>query len=342
MKRIVSLLLALMMVLAFAACGGETAKPETNQGNPETGSTQTPPVDDVTVRVAVLSGSTGIGMAKLMDDIATNKASGNYKVDIIAEPNEVVAGVKAGKYDVAALPVNVAAKLYKMTEGNVQVAALNTLGVLHILENGSNTIASIKDLKGKTVYTTGEGATPQYILEYLLQKNGLEVGKDVTVVYEATADGVVAAMTNGTATVCMLPEPKVTAVTKQIKTVNRVLDITAEWEKVCDTDVVQGCVIVSSEFAKQHSAALTQFLAEYKASVEFIAKNPDEGSLLVEKAGLIAKAAIAKEAIPGCNLVYIDGAQMKTTLSAFLTILYDANPVSVGGALPDDAFYYQK
>jgi len=339
MKRILTLILSLLMVVSFAACGQKKNNALTEDNDPATPGTDIedmPTAEDNTpVRVAALSGSTGVGMAKVMND-------GKYTVDIIAEPNEMVAAVKTGKYDVAALPVNVAAKLYKMTEGGVQVAALNTLGVLHVLENGEKTITSIKDLKGKTVYTTGEGATPQYILEYLLEKNGLEVGKDVTVVYEATADGVVAAMTNGTATICMLPEPKVTAVTMQIKTVNRVLDITAEWNKVCDTDVVQGCVVVSKKFATEHKAALDAFLAAYKESVEFIANNPEEGSALVEKTGIIAKAAIAKQAIPGCNLVYIDGAEMKNTLSAFLNILYTADPASVGGALPDDAFYYQK
>jgi len=348
MKRILALVLAILAVLAFAACGngtesgsGEDAAPDGTDGsnlpddgagNPDDGAGVT---DDTPVRVAALAGSTGVGMAKLMND-------GKYKVEIIAEPNEMVAAVKTGKYDVAALPVNVAAKLYKMTEGGVQVAALNTLGVLHVLENGEKTVNSIADLKGKTIYTTGEGATPQYILEYLLQMNGLEVGKDVTVVYEATADGVVAAMTNGTTSICMLPEPKATAVTVQIKTVKRSLDITAEWNKICDTDVVQGCIVVSKKFATEHKGALDTFLAAYKESVEFIAGNPEEGSVLVEKTGIIAKAAIAKQAIPGCNLVYIDGAEMKNTLSAFLTILHTADPASVGGALPDDAFYYQK
>ena len=334
MKRIFAFLMVLVTVLALASCGtketSQTQDPITN------GSESEAPVEDNTpVRVAALAGSTGVGMAKLMDD-------GNYKVDIISEPTEMVAAMKTGKYDVAALPVNVAAKLYNMTDGGVQVAALNTLGVLHILVNGDATISSVADLAGKTIYTTGEGATPQYILEYLLAANGLIVGEDVTVVYEATADGVVAAMTNGTTDICMLPEPKATAVTMQIKTAKRVLDITAEWNKVCDTDVVQGCVVVSKDFATAHKGALDKFLAAYKESVEFIAGNPEEGSLLVEKTGIIAKAAIAKAAIPGCNLVYIDGSEMKNTLSAFLTILHTADATSVGGKLPDDAFYYQK
>ena len=341
MKRIVTFMLAVLMVVSLVACGADKESVDSAKPGHDTNDPNQNPEDNV-VRVAALAGSTGVGMAKLMNDITEKTAIGNYTVEIIAEPNEVVAGVKTGKYDIAALPVNVAAKLYKMTEGGVHVAALNTLGVLHVLQNGEATISSIQDLKGKTVYTTGEGATPQYILEYLLEKNNLKVGTDVKVVYEATADGVVAAIANGTADICMLPEPKATAVTMQIKTIKRVLDVTAEWNKVCDTDVVQGCVVVSKKFAAEHKSELDQFLAEYKASVEFIAGNPEEGSLLVEKTGIIAKAAIAKAAIPGCNLMYVDGADMKTTLSAFLTILHTADPTSVGGQLPDDAFYYQK
>ena len=342
MKRIVGLLLAVWMVLTLAACGEMSDQGADNDPAVPGGDVTEDSENATTVRVAALAGSTGVGMAKLMNDVNEKTAKGSYTVEIIAEPNEVVAGVKAGKYDVAALPVNVAAKLYKMTEGNVQVIALTTLGVLHMLENGEQTVKSIADLKGKTVYTTGEGATPQYILEYILAQNGLTVGKDVNVVYEATADAAVTAIANGTATLCMLPEPKATAVTKQIATVQRVLDMTEEWNRVCDTDVVQGCVIASKQFATEHKAELDQFLAEYKASVEYVAGNPEEASVLVEKTGIIPKAAIAKLAIPGCNLVYIDGAEMKTTLFAFLTILHNADPVSVGGKRPDDAFYYQK
>ena len=279
MKQMMALILALLLAISFASCGKEEKKE--NNGTS----------DDVEVRVAALGGSTGVGMAKLMDD-------GNYKVDIIAEPNEVVAGIKTGKYDIAALPVNVAAKLYKMTDGGVQVVALNTLGVLHVLENGEQTIHAVEDLKGKTIYTTGEGATPQYILEYILEMNGLVVGTDVNVVYEATADAAVAAIANGTTTICMLPEPKATAVTKQIDTVKRVLDMTEEWNKVCDTDVVQGCLIASKEFAEDHKGALDAFLKEYKESVEYIAGDPEAGSLLVEKTGIIARLPLPSLPFP--------------------------------------------
>lgn len=293
------------------------------------------------VRVAFLSGSTGLGGSKLICDAkAKEKTTVNeYEIDVIADPSAVIAGLKKGQYDVAALPVNVAAKLYNMPDVEVRLVALNTLGVLYVLENGSETVSKIADLAGKTVYTTGEGATPQYILEYLLKKNGLEAGRDVTVVYRATADEVQADAQNEGAVV-MLPEPKATVVTKAIPAVRYALDMTAEWNAVSDKKLTQGCVVALKAFTEEHADALEAFLAEYRASVGYIAEANDDAANAVVEAGIIGKAPIAKIAIPKSNLVCITGNEMKDVMSAMLGVLYELSPASIGGQLPGDDFYY--
>lgn len=337
--KFLSLLLALIAaLLPIAGCAGNGETPAvTPEESAGTAGTSSFTGEDL--RVAFLSGSTGLGGSKLISDAKKNATVNRYSVEIIADPSAVIAGLKQGKYDLAALPVNVAAKLYNMTDIDVKLVALNTLGVLYVLENGAESVKSVADLKGKTVYTTGEGATPQYILEYLLKKNGLEAGRDLTVVYRATADEVQADL-NAQGALAMLPEPKATVVTKAMSTVRYALDMTAEWDKVSDKKLTQGCVVALSSFAEGHKAALDAFLSEYSASVAFINRADDDAAQAVVDAGIIGKAPIAKIAIPKSNLVCITGAEMKDVMSAMLGVLFESDAKSIGGKLPGDDFYY--
>lgn len=354
-KKLTALVLALLTVLALASCAvasttntpesspsaGQSA-PSGSKKDPSAEASPVLPAEKTKVNLAVLSGSTGLGASKLIVDAKAGTTHNDYQIEIISDPTQVIAGLKQGKYDLAALPVNVAAKLYNMPDVDVQVVALNTLGVLYVLEKDGESVKSIADLKGKKIFTTGEGATPQYILEHVLKENGLTVGSDVEVVYRATADEVVSDITNTANAIAMLPEPKATVVTKQITTVRYALDMTAEWDKISDSKLTQGCVVALKSFASEKKAALDLFLEEYKASIEFINKADEAAGNAVVAAEIIGKAPIAMAAIPKSNLVYIEGDEMKSVLGGTLSVLFAADPKSVGGKLPDDAFYYQK
>lgn len=341
-KKFLAVLLAVLAVFLASGCAKANTTDSVDLQSPSrTPSSGISEFEGEKVRLALLSGSTGLGASKLIVDDAKNETVNDYTIDIISDPTEVIAGVKTGKYDLAALPVNVAAKLYNMPDVDVQVVALNTLGVLYILETETETVRSVADLKGKTIYTTGEGATPQYILEYILTQNGLKAGEDVTVVYRATADEVQAdAQASGA--VVMLPEPKATVATKAMENVRYALDVTEEWNKVSENRVTQGCVVATKSFVSGHKQALDAFLSEYKASVEFVNKADDEAAAAVVEAGIIGKAPIAKVAIPKSNLVCIEGEEMKTALLGTLSVLFELDPVSVGGKLPGDDFFYKK
>ena len=296
------------------------------------------PADDgegVKVRVAALSGATGLGMAKLMEDAAQGTAKNDYSFDVYDAPEVLLPEITSDKYDIAALPTNVAAKLYNNTKGKIQILALNTLGVLYMLEIGTSNVKSIADLRGKTIYTTGQGSTPEYMLKYVLEKNGLTVGTDVQIVFETTADGVVTHAAEGA--VLMLPEPKVTAVKGQLGNVTVALNMTDEWNKVCSTPLAQGCVVVNKEFAAKNPEAVAAFLEEYEASITYVRENAAAASLLVEKFKIIPKAALAEKAIPKCNLTFMSGVEMKAAMQTFLAAMPAA---SIGGALPADDFYF--
>ncbi len=290
---------------------------------------------DYTLKVATLKGPTGMGMAKLIND---NTASKKYEINICSAPDEISSGLIAGKLDIASVPVNLASVIFNKTEGKYLIAAINTLGVLYILENG-NTINSIQDLSGKTLYATGKASTPEYILNYILEKNELE---DVKIEYKTEHSELATLMASGEVTLGMLPEPNVTATMAKNSSIRVALDLTEEWKKVSDGEAVQGCVIVSVDAITNHKEEVDKFLDEYKASVNYVNENITDAAQIIANIGIVASPSIAEKAIPSSNIVFIDGNEMNSILLPFYKVLYTAAPSSIGGVLPDEAIFYKK
>ena len=293
------------------------------------------------INITAIAGPTGVGLVELMDKQAAGKAANNYTFNVVTAPDQAVAAIVNGSADIAAVPTNLASTLYKKTGGKVQVLALNTLGVLHMLTNGEE-VASVADLKGKTIYTTGQGANPEYILRYVLQFNGIDTDKDVKLEFVADNDTLATLIANGTAKVAMVPEPKASAVMMQNKDVKRVLNMTDEWSKANKDGVplTMGCVVARKDFVEQNPEAVNMFLKEYRASIANVLADVEKAATLCETYKIIPKAPLAKAAIPNCALTYVDGVQMKNELSGYLTILHGYNPAAIGGQLPADDFYY--
>lgn len=331
MKRILSLVMVLALCLSFAACG---AKKDTN--------TNSAPAQKVIPSVYAIKGPTGVGLVNMMDDEADD-----YKFQIVGSPDEIVGKITTKEVDIAAIPTNLAASLYKKTNGGVQLLACNTLGVLSIIENG-NTVKSVADLKGKTILSTGQGANPEYILKYVLTKNGIDPEKDVTLQFVDDNDTLSAQLLASKAgTIAMVPQPAATAALVQAKQknvdLNKVLDINTEWNKVAaEGSLIMGCMVVRTEFAKENPAAVAEFLEDYEDSIEEALEDVADTAALCAKHGVIPSEAIAAKAIPQCNITFIAGAKMQTAIEPYYQILFDANPKSIGGAVPDAAFYYSK
>ena len=295
------------------------------------------------IRIGTLKGPTGMGMAKLIEDNSQGEAKNSYSFTVAGAPDDITAGVISGELDIAAVPTNLASVLYAKTEGEVQLLALNTLGVLYVLENG-DTINSIEDLKGKTIYATGQGSTPEYVLNYILTKNGIDPEKDVEIVYLAEHAELASQMTSGDVAIGMLPVPNVTSVLMSNPDVRIALNLTEEWNKVAGEDSVlsMGCVIVNKKFAEENKDAVNAFLDEYKASIEFANTNVEEAAEYMERAEIIPKKQVAMKAIPDANITFVEGEQMKTQILNFYQVLFDANPKAIGGAIPDDDFFYER
>lgn len=348
-KKLLALFLVAAMIFGLTACGKTSSQTGTTADNgttaaSEDGTTadaQTDPakVEGCDFNIASLKGPTSIGLVKLFSDSDAGNTVNKYNYSIYGTADEISTGMVKGDLDVAAVPCNLASVLYNKTEGQVVIAAVNTLGVLYIVEKGEE-LGSIADLKGKTIYTTGQGTTPEYTLRYLLSQNGLDPDKDVTIEFCSEASEVVSTIATMDSAVAMLPQPYVTVAQTKVDGLKVAFDVTKEWEKADkDSTVVTGVLIASKAFIEEHPEQFKAFLDEYKVSAEYANSNVEDTAELVESFDIF-KAAIAKKAIPECNVTFITGDDMKTKVSSYLKVLFDANPKAVGGKLPDDGIYY--
>lgn len=331
MKKIVSVLLAVLMVFSFAACSADNKDSTTSSDTPK---------EKTNINAYVLSGPTGIGAVNMMENTSGLE---NYKFNVVAAPDEVVAKISNGEADIAAVATNLAAKLYKVTNGGIKILAVNTLGVLNVLNYQGEQISSLADLKGRTVYTTGQGANPEYIIDYLLTQNGIDPDKDVKLEFKAEGTDLVAVWENDPNAVIIAPQPVATSIKIKYEGSTIALDLTDEWKKVSpDSELMMGCLVVRNEFLEANSEAVENFLTDYEASVNKALSDVETTATLCEKYGIVAKAPIAKAAIPNCNLCYITGDEMKSKLTGYLEVLLQADPKSIGGAVPGDDFWYGK
>ena len=290
------------------------------------------------VRFGVLKGPTGIGACQLLSLNEEGKTRNKYSVSLLAEATDMIAQIAAGLLDIAAIPTNAAAALYNKTNGGVKLAALNTAGVLYILENG-NSIKNVADLKGKTIYAVGQGSNPEYVLRFILSENGIDPENDADIVFLDSAELTTRAAT-GDIEICMLPVPAVTTVLMKNKSMHIALDLTKEWDSLNTSGILtMGCVVVRSDFAKKHPIEVMAFLDEYGASINFTKQNPSQAAELCAKYAIVPSAAVAEKAIPDCNLIFISGQDIRPAIEGYLKVLYDFNPKSIGGKMPGDDFY---
>ncbi len=327
-KRFAALFLAALMALTVLTACGQAQQP------------QTPAEEPVTIRLGGLKGPTTIGMVKLLSDSEAGTAQNDYTFQLAGAADELTPLLLKGELDVVAVPANLAAVLYSKSEGAVQFLAINTLGVLYVVEKGGDAVTDWESLRGQTIYATGKGTTPEYTLTYLLAQHGLTLGTDVTVEWKSEPSEVVAQMAAEDHAIAMLPQPYVTVAQTKLDGLRVALDLTASWDELHNgSQCVTAGLVVRREFAKAHPQALASFLSEYAASTQYANDHVSETAQLVEQYDIV-KAAVAEKAIPYCNIVCISGSDMVPALKGYLQVLFDQNPASVGGAMPGDDFYY--
>ncbi len=328
MKRLMAFMLTILMALtAFVACG-------------ETPKTDIPEEREV-IRLATLKGPTTMGLVKLLSDAEAGTLRYDVENNIYGAADEITGLLINGDIDAAAVPANLAAILYNKTGGKIRAAAINTLGVLYIVENGE-TVNSVADLKGKTVYSTGKGTTPEYALRSILLWNGIDPDTDLNIEYKSESTEIAAILTaENSSAIALLPQPYVTTVLMSNENVRIALDLTEEWRSASDGELVTGVLVARADFIEGHPETFNSFLEDYKNSTEYVNANAEEAAALIEGYGIVAKAAVAKRALPYCNITFIDSTEMETLVSEYLKTLYEQNPEAVGGMLPDEEFYFK-
>lgn len=339
-KRISALFCA--MLFALTGCGKPVAQAEPQPQEPvqqEEQQTEPAPVeagyeDGLVLRVASLKGPTSMGLAPLITD-----ENEHYQFDMYTAADEIVPLIVKGEIDAALVPANLAATLYQKTKGQVAVMNINTLGVLEAIS--ASDAADLTALKGKTIYTTGKGTTPESVLRYLVQKSGLQ-WEDLNVEFKTEATEVVAALKADPAAAAILPQPFATVATQQIDNMRIQFSLTDLWRNVSDDDseLVTGVTLVRKAFAEEHAAALAQFQLDSAESVAYVNSHPTEAAEQIGSLDIV-KAGVAKLAIPRCNLVSMTGMEMRTALGGYLNALYDYDPNLIGGALPELDFYLE-
>ncbi|MBQ9988364.1 MAG: ABC transporter substrate-binding protein [Clostridia bacterium] len=317
MKRVMALLLAVGMLFSMAGC---TAAKR----------------DKVDINVMAMKGPTGMGMSLVKEKADAGELEDNVKVDIVGMPEEVTAALINKEVDIAAVPVNLASVLYNRTEGGVQMLGVNALGMLYVVETGGSTIQSLQDLEGKTVYSSGLGSTPEYAFNYVLEQAGVKCNVE----YKTDHTELATLVASGNVPIAVLPEPFLTTVLSKNDQVRIAIDLNKAWKDAAQTDLVLGCIVVRTEFAKENPEAVAAFMEAYEQSVEYVNGQPAEAAKLIEKFGIVASAALAEKAIPRANIVWLSGEEGKAAAMGTFDILFKANPKSLGGAIPGEDFFY--
>lgn len=344
MKRTLSLLLALLMLLTLTACTSGGTETPTGTGTPESDTapaTDAVPDKDLEIKIMVLSGTTGFGMAKLADDAANGRAALKYKLSVETDASVILPALINGSVDIAALPTNAAATVNAKKDNTVQVLAVNTLGVLYVVTGEGVSVSSFADLRGKTVYCPAQN--PAFIFQGICEKNGLTVGTDVTVdtSYAQPAD-LRTALAAGQVDIAVLPEPMVTIAKNANDKLTVALDLTAEWASAFgeSSALAQGCVVVRTAFAEAHPAEVAKFMEEYAASIAFVKEDPNTAGVMIEAQGIFTNGKVAAKALPNCNICFLTGNEMADALDSFYGVLFSIAPASIGGKLPDRSLYY--
>lgn len=354
MKKLIALTLALMLCLTLSACGNSapgstpaSSAPASSEASSSSPASSMPESEasqaaSEPAEVAALKGPTAMGMVQLMEQEAAGDAP-QFHFEIAASADELTPRLVQGTLDIAAVPANLASVLYNNTEGKIRVLAVNTLGVLYLVESG-DTVHSVEDLRGKTIYSSGKGSTPEYALTYMLSQNGIDPETDVTIEWKSEHSECVAALAAEENAIAMLPQPFVTTAQMKNENIRVALDLTKEWENLSSTantaaTLITGVVVARADYVEENPEQVADFLSKYEASVKYVTTDIDGAAALVGKYDIVPEA-VAKQALPQCNITFLAGEEMREKLSAYLQILFEQNPKAIGGAMPGDDFYY--
>lgn len=297
-----------------------------------------------TVRIGVLAGPSGLGLAKLISDPPALAEGISCTFEVAGSVDALLPKLVNGDLDIGILPPNVAAKLYNVNPSSVVAAAVVGNGMVSLVTRDS-TIRSITDLRGKTVSVAGQGATPEYVMRALLASSGMPADS-VTLDFSIPTPNIAAALVSDKIEYALLPEPFATVAVMNGKAgaapVYKALSMRQIWsDSGLGDDFPMTLCVAASKFSREYPELTRSFLELYRDSIAWTVENPAEAGTLAEGAGLGLKAAIASNAIPACNFIFVNAADGKAGIESLLSAFLNFSPASVGGKLPDEGFYFK-
>ena len=327
--------------LALAGCSSSSSTRESTETESADGAAASEDGERVAIRLGGLKGPTSMGLVKMLDDCENGLTRNEYEFTMGASADELTPSILQGELDILAVPVNLGAVLYNNSDKGMRMMVASMLGAIYVMEKDGEEVNSIEDLAGKTLYTVGKGSTPEYLLSYLLDQHGLKIDEDVMVEWREDPTEIVGLLSAGTASVCMLPQPFVTVAQGQVENLRIALDMNEQWNNLDNgTQLITAGFIARKDFIDEHPQQAADFIQDAAESTDWVNNNVADAAQLVEKYDIV-KATIAEASIPKCNIVCITGEEMKKDTQAYFQVLYDQNPDAVGGAMPEDDFYYE-
>jgi len=287
--------------------------------------------DPTRLRILVLQGPSGMAMAPLMYN-----ADERHDFALpFSSPQQVVDEILSGRFDIAALPANLAATLYN-SGADVQIIAAGTLGVLHILD-ATGEVREPSDLTGRRIFTAEQGALPEHVLRHILNEKGIDAEIYFLTNFVEVSTHFAAELVD----LVMLPAPNIVSTLAQMSNSENVtrLDVSALWNEISDTQLMQTAIVARRGLS---DTAIREFLEEYKESIAFVNANHDLAANMIVEAGVMPSIGVARQAIPLSNLAFIEGASMQAGLMDLFNILHRANPQSIGGLVPPSTIFWNE
>lgn len=354
-KTAIVLSFILSLITLFTAVGcNNTPTPSTEQGAMPT-----------SVKIIMPDGAPALSLSYLYQN-ATKKEDGGATVLTetgflgegvtttysLAAETALASSMAAKKADIALMPTNAAATIFNKG-ADVKILTVNVHGLLYMLGNAP--VADLNELKGKVVYSIGEGGTPDYVFKYVLDAAGIAyekgvepVADKVVISYVEGGPALIPLLKTGKAEYGIIGEPAATNATKATGKVVA-LDLQQEWKKAtlkvegAEYALPQASVVISGELAKNYPAFVTAFLAKLQEANAWLPQNIAAAQTAMQNLGSTTaqSTTFTAELIARCNLNAVPVCEIRSDVNAYFNALYTFKPATVGGKLPAEDLFYR-
>lgn len=302
MKRFALLLLMILGTVSTFACG--QAKPYT---------------------VLAPSGSPALAALLLRNE------SERFALDIVNGSDPLLAAFASKSHDAILAPTNLGAKLYQGGLDYVYAGTI-TWGNFYLFASTPEPF-HLQNLQDKIIVSFGQNQISDIILKYILQENGIVAGFQ----YVDSAAAAAQIALSDSSRIVLTAEPTHSNLTTSIA-VHSSFDLQAEYARLTGSDSYpQAGLFLKKSLSKAKKAELIE---AFQASIAYWEDAlEDAADLAVTLDYGIAKSVLLT-AIPRSRIRFESAMESRADLETLFAMILTRQPALIGGALPDDDFYY--